>query len=672
MITRSSALNLPLIALRRLLRVIVLGGLALIVLLLIVHWPEAGRDFPVAWNVGLREQIDAMQRWLISNRANHPLFVYGFTPFSAVVDTTLRQIEAILLGLGWPVVLLIAGGLGYLAGGWWRGLFCSASMLLIGLFGLWQATLQTLALMLVVLLLAVLIGVPIGIAAAFSARLDRVLRPLLDAMQTVPAFVYLVPVLLLFGVARVPAVVATLIYALPPLIRLTNLGIRQANLHAVEAARAFGATPGQILYGVQLPLALPSILMGINQTIMMAFGMVVIAAMIGAGGLGREVLVALQRLNVGQALEAGISIVLLAMLLDRLSAALARVDVTAWMQEREPSHHRIWPLHLLADRLPAPLAAKLSVAARPLGVALVIGSVLLLDLLFLRFGIFPSTWRLSMREPTNALVAWARDNLFFITGPLSDGITLYLLNPSRALLLERVPWPAVIVSIAALGYAAGGWRLAWGTAAGLLLIGLIGMWAPAMETLSQVVLMVLITLLIAVPIGVLAAQSTRLSGVLRPLLDALQTIPAFVYLVPVIMLFNVGRVPGLIAAVLYALPPGIRLTELGLRLVPSSTIEAARAFGSTRAQIIAKVQIPQALPSIMLAVNQVIVMVLAMVIIAGLVGGAGLGIEAVRGLARNETGRGIEAGLAILILAVILDRITQAAVKATSPADAQG
>jgi ABC-type proline/glycine betaine transport system permease subunit len=185
------------------------------------------------------------------------------------------------------------------------------------------------------------------------------------------------------------------------------------------------------------------------------------------------------------------------------------------------------------------------------------------------------------------------------------------------------------------------------------------MWDESMDTLSLVVMTLLCTVLIAVPLGILSASNDRFRSLLRPLLDFLQTVPTFVYLVPVIMLFNVGRVPGLIAAVLYAIPPGVKLTDLGIRMVAPETVEAARSFGSTRGQTLAKVQLPLALPTIMAGVNQMIMMVLAMVIIAGLVGGAGLGLEAVTGLARNETGRGIEAGLAIVILAISLDRMTQ-------------
>jgi glycine betaine/proline transport system permease protein len=257
------------------------------------------------------------------------------------------------------------------------------------------------------------------------------------------------------------------------------------------------------------------------------------------------------------------------------------------------------------------------------------------------------------------------------TGPLSDFVTIYGLTPLRTFLQDIIPWPILILAVALTALSAVGWRLALFTIIGMFFVGLLGMWEHSMDTLSQTIVAVIVSLVIAIPVGILASRSDAFAAFLRPILDTLQTIPPFIYLVPVIMLFNVGRVPGIIASVLYALPPAIRLTNLGIREVAPQTIEAARAFGSTPRQILAKVQIPLAMPAIMVGVNQTIMMVLSMVIIAGLVGGGGLGLETVIGLAKNETGRGMEAGLAIVIIAIVIDRITQAWAKKRE-AGAQG
>jgi glycine betaine/proline transport system permease protein len=301
---------------------------------------------------------------------------------------------------------------------------------------------------------------------------------------------------------------------------------------------------------------------------------------------------------------------------------------------------------------------------------LLISLIFLMVLLALMFiadaSEFPQSWYLPLREPVDGAVSWMRTHLYQIgdtaigTGPLSDFITLYLLNPLRSFLVSWLPWPVIMLALAALAYYVSGWRLALASVIGLALIGWLGMWELAMDTLSQVILAVILSVLIGVPLGVWASQNGAVERSLWPILDFLQTIPAFVYLVPVIMLFNLGRVPGILASVLYALPPAVRLTNLGIRQVDPATVEAARSFGSTTWQTLLHVQLPLALPSIMAGVNQTIMMVLAMVVIAGLVGGGGLGYEVVAGLAQNQMGRGLEAGIAIVLLAVILDRITQA------------
>ncbi len=658
------------------------GLLGVAAALLIWHHLGDGLGmFPAAWNLGLAEPMDAFKVWAIANRKTHPMFLYLFVPFSNVIDAVLRPAEAFLLWLPWPVfaaaVFLIAQRIANLR----TALLTTTSLLLMGFIGYWQESMETLALMLISVLISLLIGIPLGVLTARSPRLEKLLRPILDAMQTMPAFVYLIPVILFFGGAYVPSVIATVIYALPPAIRLTSLGIRQVSGEALEAARAFGSTPRQMLLKVQLPLALPMIMAGVNQTIMMALGIVVIASLIGGGGLGDIVLQSLRTLHVGRALEAGLAIVFMAVLLDRLSDAFSKMDLLgaapkpafrllpenwanlAWARGTENGIDQVYRWGGRLTRHASRITPHTYWFA-----TFVFLLLFLVMCLALGWQEFPDAWDINLETPVDEAVRWAQVHLYdigasgFGTGPFSDWLTIEVLNPLRSFLTAWLAWPVLILLVAAASLAISGWRLAMGTIGGLLLIGFLGMWEAGMDTLSQVIVAVALSVLLGVPLGVFSARYRWLEQLLRPILDFLQTIPAFVYLVPVIMLFNLGRVPGIIASVLYALPPTIRLTALGIKQVDAAAVEAARAFGSTTWQSLRKVEMPLALPSIMAGINQTIMMVLSMVIIAGLVGSSGLGIAVVTGLARNQLGLGVESGLAIVILAIILDRLTQAGV----------
>jgi glycine betaine/proline transport system permease protein len=599
--------------------------------------------FPESWNIGLREPVDNFQSWVIGNRKDHPAFLYFFNPISDTIDALVRGLENLLEDLPWPFLVVLAFMLGLRAVSWRVALFCAAGLLFMGMVGLWEESMQTLALMGISVMIALVIGIPLGIISGLSKRFENFLRPILDVMQTMPAFVYLIPVVLFFGIARVPSVIATVIYALPPAIRFTSLGIRQVSASALEAAKAFGSTKNQLLFKIRLPLAKPTIIAGINQTIMMAFGIVVIAALIGAGGLGKTVMQALQQLRVGRGLEAGLAIALMAIILDRISygfsqpkAIRKRKNFQSWVNSRA-----FWwtTLALLAG-------------------------VLLVHFFIVPLNPFPKNWDINLSRPVDNLVDWSRDNLYQIgnlpigTGPFSDFLILYCLNPLNRF-LQWIPWPLFSVGIAFIITIMTDWRLGLFALMSLFIIGLLGMWEASLLTLAQVIIGTLITVLIAFILGIWSARRERARQVLEPILDMLQTIPSFIYLIPVVMLFNVGLVPGIIASVLYALPPGIRLISMGIRGVSREAVEAATAFGSTKQQTLYKVELPLAMPSIVLGINQIIMMILAMVIIAGLVGGGGLGIEAVTGLARNETGRGLEAGIAIVLIAMVLDRVTQ-------------
>lgn len=275
--------------------------------------------FPDALHISIRGPINEFVQNLVVN--------YGFV-FKAISQTILHAIlffEWILRGLPWWAVLIAFMALAWFAS---RKVSLVAMvgilLMVVGALGLWDLTMQTLALMLISTVISVAIGVPLGIWLAKSSIMRRITLPVLDVMQTMPSFVYLIPAIMLFGLGKVPAVLATIIYAVPPLIRLTDLGIRQVDSEVVEAATAFGGSPRQILFGVELPLATPTIMAGLNQTIMMALSMVVVASMIGARGLGEQVLNGIQTLDVGKGLEAGIGIVILAIVLDRITQSLGQ------------------------------------------------------------------------------------------------------------------------------------------------------------------------------------------------------------------------------------------------------------------------------------------------------------------------------------------------------------
>ncbi len=275
-------------------------------------------DFPTFLRLPVADWIDSAVSWIL--RYFGPLLDF----IGDVLLTILMAVDSLLLWLPWFVVLLLVGVLAWYAiRTWWAAPVMMVFMAIIGTFGYWDLAMMTLALIFAAVILSLIIGIPTGIFMARSDTFAGILRPILDGMQTMPSFVYLIPALMFFGLGRVPAVFATIIYAVPPVIRLTNVGIRGVSQSVIEAAQAFGATSKQILFEVQLPLAFPSIMVGINQTTMMALAMVVIASMIGARGIGMEVLLAINRIEVGRGFEAGLSIVLLAIVIDRITHGIA-------------------------------------------------------------------------------------------------------------------------------------------------------------------------------------------------------------------------------------------------------------------------------------------------------------------------------------------------------------
>jgi len=289
-------------------------------------------DFPEGWTIGpaISDWIDTAVDWAVVT------WDAFFSAINTGVLAILLPMERFLMGepayswvpswfaLPWWAVIAIVGFLAWKIVNRKTAALVVVSLGVLSLTGLHDLAMQTLAIVFTSTFLAIGFGLPLGILGAKSDRFDAAIRPALDAMQTMPSFVYLIPALMLFGIGKTPAVLAVVIYAIPPMIRLTNLGIRQVDLEVVEAARAFGSTASQVLAKVQLPMALPTIMAGVNQTVMMALAMVVVASMIGARGLGVEVLLGINRLEVGRGFLGGVGIVLMAIIIDRITQGLAK------------------------------------------------------------------------------------------------------------------------------------------------------------------------------------------------------------------------------------------------------------------------------------------------------------------------------------------------------------
>jgi glycine betaine/proline transport system permease protein len=283
-------------------------------------------DFPV--RIPLGRWAEVIVNWMTDN------FESVFDSIKVVVEFMLVQIDAFFTWVPWPVAIGALVIIGWLVAGRKVGIITLVCLFMLGAMGLWQEGMSTMALVATAVFISVLFGLPLGILAAKSKRFDAVLRPILDGMQTIPSFVYLIPAIMFFGIGNVPGILATVVFALPPMVRLTSLGIQQVDREVVEAGHAFGCTPLQLLLKIQLPLAVPSIMAGVNQTVMMALSMVVVAAMIGAGGLGGKILYSIQRIDLGVGIEAGLSILFIAVVLDRILQGLTRKQQRALLKEK--------------------------------------------------------------------------------------------------------------------------------------------------------------------------------------------------------------------------------------------------------------------------------------------------------------------------------------------------
>ena len=646
------------------------------------NFPQAVIDsFPFA------DWINEGRVWLEANVKVYTRAV------AEVVKIPLEWLEETLWSLPWVFVLLLLVLPALAYGGLRLALLTLMGILFWGMVDMWYDAMSTLSLMTVSVAFSVLLGVALGVLASQSDRFDSFMRPILDTMQTMPAFVYLIPAIFFFGVGATPAAMAVIIYALPPAVRLTNLGIRQVPATMVEAAQSYGSSRLQMLVKVKLPQALPSIMLGVNQTIMMALGLAVLAVFIGGGGLGEQVWKALTRLKVGWAFEGGICIVFMAIIFDRLSYAVSGVSSNKTSRTTDQTRFHLLPqkwdnkplaqaierpvqlLWNLFARMGTTLTQAITLPVRPFSKSvfnwlnarpfLIAGGLLLLMVYFLAghlkwLNTFPSNWELSIREPIDYAINWLTINPTFIgiTKFIRTSVFLYLLDPLDSF-LSGLPWWYVMALLGVIVYFSVNLRFAITTIIFLFFLGATGLWEESMFTLAGTAVSVSICLLIGIPLGVLAAYSRTVNAIVNPILDAMQTLPAFVYLIPALFFFGGNKTTAIIATVIYALPPVIRLTTLGLRQLPAEIDEVATSYGSSTLQTLFKVKLPMASPSIMLGLNQAVVFALAMQAITPLVAGQGLGKEVFDAMNRADMGKGLAAGIGIVLLTIVLDRLTQ-------------
>ncbi|MCQ9180649.1 ABC transporter permease subunit [Streptomyces sp. IBSBF 2953] len=605
---------------------------------------------------GLHRWFNDVNDSIGANRNSNPVFLYFFNEIRLVVDQLVTFVQNLISQpsadrpvpqIGWLGVVGIAGYVSWAVGNWRVALLAVAGFTFFGLQGLWQESMDTLALTLSAVFVALLFAIPLGVWAGLSDRFNRLVTPLLDLMQTMPTFVYLAPLTLFFLIGGASATTATVIYAAPPAIRITAHAIRSVPETTAEAAASLGATRRQTLVKVLLPMSKRTVVMGVNQSIMAALAMVTIAALIDAPGLGKTVVQALQSLDVGTAFNAGLAIVVMAIVLDRVTtAASARAEAARRSKNR-----------FLAWRRPL------------LGAGAVVTAVLVyLSHTYLWAAEFPGEGSTgsAVASAADDVTTWAQDNLSGLTNAFRDALTTGLLNPFQTLLTDS-PWWLVGAVLIGLGAVLGGWRAGVTTAvcAGLL-VG-TGLWSDAMTTMASTLVATVLVMATGIVFGVWMGRSPLVDRVLRPSLDAAQVMPPFVYLVPFLALFGATRFTAIVAAVVYAAPVAIKIIADGVRAVPETTVEAATAAGCNTWQLITKVQLPMARSALTLATNQGLIYVLSMVVVGGLVGAGALGYDVVAGFSQGELyGKGLAAGLAIVLLGVMFDRITQAAARRAS------
>lgn len=582
-----------------------------------------------------------------ANSGSNPLINLA-AALSDLVNTVFTWLQSLftvakfprpLPEIGWLGTIALAALVTYVAAGWRTVALVVPSFLAFGMLGYWSDAIDLLLVTFFAVVASCAFGILLGVVMAHSKRVSAVVTPVLDVMQTMPSFVYLLPMSILFGIGPAAAIIMTLVYAAPPVIRITAHGIRSVSATVLEATESLGQTRLQRLRNVELPMAKRTIIAGINQTMMAALSMATIAAYIDSPGLGQPVLDGLKRGQLGTSFVAGLAIVIMAVMLDRsMTAAGFRAELAA-------------------------RSGKTGGPFRKVGLALAgVGTLVALYLSnnFIWANQFPEQPDLGtpLRNAVDSFGEWLRSDLAHLTSGIQQGFTNYALNPIQSVVADS-PWYITSAAILAIAAVVGGRKAAAATVLCLGAILGLGLWNHAMQTLTACLVATVVVVGLAVVLGVWMGRSQRVDLALRPILDMGQTLPPFVYLVPILILFGPNRFTAMLAGVVYAAPVAIKLVADGVRAVSPNTMEAAEAAGSSTWQLITKVQLPMARSSVLLATNQGLLYVLSMVVIGGMAGAGALGFDVVTGFRQaDDVGRGLAAGTTIVLIGILLDRIT--------------
>lgn len=621
-------------------------GLAVALLIAMAVLVPAATEYPSEWRLPLARLLTVWMKGWIPEVApvTRALASVGEVPLVLVTGLLAKGFElsiggetVVLPPLSWVGLSVAACWIAFRLGGMRLFLVQAAACAYLVAFGQWPAAMLTLASVIVCVPIAISIGLLVGILAHLRPGADRwLMSPALDLMQTMPAFAYLVPTLLLFGFGPVAAMIATVVFALPPMARATKLALDQAPVEFRELAQMIGCSGPQTLFRILLPSAKPLLLVGFNQTVMMTLNMVIIGSMIGAGGLGFDVLLALRQLDIGKGVEAGMAIVVLAIVLDRQGVALANLA-----------------------RSGGRAARRMRIGWLTAAAVLLLSSVLSFWFDWLRE--FPEALRLSTGTAFNEFVGWVNVHYFDVLEGIRVFLMTHLMNPIKRLLVDS-PWSLVAGAATLIVYLAGGLRLALLSVLVLGFCLVTGLWEKSMITIYLCLSATIVAVVIGIPLAMFMARFDPLYKALNVTVELLQTLPSFVYLIPVVMLFRVGDFTALLAILAFAITPILKFTAAAMRSVPVELIEAGRSMGCTPRQIDRYVRVPMSLGAILLGINQAILFALAMVVITALVGTRDLGQEVYIALTSANPGRGLVAGLCLALLGILIDRTFQASV----------